>query len=202
MIKEKYYPKKIYRIIGKTLSLLPFGPYFYTGLSFLLGAAGLLFSFSQNIITAFFCFALSGFLDICDGALAKYMKKTSEMGAFIDGVSDRFVDFFLVFSFLLLDLPDIILPNAYLLSILMFITIMPSFIVAYANHKKIVSDTEETKIWRIMHRGEMYAAYLAALLMAAFNKSYSVYLLLFIALLNLITIAQTIVLSFRYSKHK
>ena len=33
---------------------------------------------------------------------------------------------------------------------------MPSFTVAYANHRGAVNDDNETLIWRIMNRGEMF----------------------------------------------
>jgi len=39
---------------------------------------------------------LSGYLDSLDGALARYLKKTSPIGAVLDIVSDRFVEFMII----------------------------------------------------------------------------------------------------------
>lgn len=44
-------------------------------------------------LLALVCLALSGFLDTLDGSLARYLDKTSPLGAALDIISDRVVEF-------------------------------------------------------------------------------------------------------------
>ena len=88
---------------------------------------------------------LAIFLDMVDGWVARAKKMESKKGAFLDGISDRIVEFFLLLSLLLLALPDMpeslfSLPSLYsIISILFFGTCMTSFVKAYADHKQVVS---------------------------------------------------------------
>jgi len=198
LIKEKFHiiPEKQ---IGKLFSRFPFKPNFYSVLSLFFGILGFISSYFNNIYLALLFFSLSGFLDLIDGALARYIRKETAYGAFLDGgVVDRLNDFFIIFSFVFFGLPNYIIKFEYLIVILVYFTLMPTFIVAYANHRKLVNDPNETKIWRIMHRGEMYVLFLIALFLIMINKTYSTYLLTLITILNIITTVQTIYLSFKH----
>ncbi len=197
MIKEKF-PNLLWRNeFGKLFSRLPFKPDFYTWLSLFLGFFGLMSSYYNLIYIALLLFVISFGLDFIDGAVADALNKKTSRGAFLDGVIDRFNDFFIVFSFLFFSLPSIVIKFEYLVVILGYFTLMPTFIVAYANHRKFVHDPKERKIWRIMHRAEMYPLFLIAFFLISVDKYYTSLLLLIITILNIITTIQTIILSFK-----
>src|SRR6056297_1371953 len=80
--------------------------------------------------------------------VARHSGRTTPLGAFWDGTVDRFVDALViaVFFFVPFDQPrrqiDV------LLFVLLFATLLPPFVVAYANHRGAVPDPTETVIHR------------------------------------------------------
>ena len=68
---------------------------------------------------------------------------------------------------------------------------MPSFEVAYANHRQAVPDPEEKIIWRIMNRGEMYFFMLLIPLVSLVSSVWAGYLLIALVALSFITTLQT-----------
>jgi len=107
----------------------------------------------------------------------------------------------LIFSFLFLALPDLWFSFSYWVVIAAYFALMPTFTVAYANHRQAVPDPTEKVIWRILHRSEMYPLFLIALFVAAFNLTAATYLFVFTAILSIITTFQTIYLVVKKSKN-
>lgn len=65
-----------------------------------------------------------------------------------------------------------------LICITSFVVILPSFIVAYANHRGAVSDDNETLIWRVMNRGEMLFFMIGILIISLFSSYWAGVLLI------------------------
>ncbi|MBS1266672.1 MAG: hypothetical protein MAG795_00640 [Candidatus Woesearchaeota archaeon] len=201
MIRERFDHLVPASGVGKIFSSLPLSPDFYTVFSVFVAFGGLLCIIYNFTLAGIICFIIAGLMDFIDGAVARYRKVSTTRGAFLDGaVADRLVDFLLVYSFLFIDLPSIIIKIEHLIVVLVYFTLMPTFIVAYANHRNFVDDPDETKIWRIMHRGEMYFLFIVALSVSLFNNVLCSWMLVIITALNITTTIQTIVLSFRNSK--
>jgi uncharacterized protein YhhL (DUF1145 family) len=78
---------------------------------------------------------------------------------------------------------------------------MPTFEVAYANHRGTVPDPTEKEIWRILHRVEMYPLFLLVILLAYFNPQLAIYVLVFTTVMSFITSIQTIILTYIKSKN-
>ena len=96
----------------------PGPPFFYTFLSLVFGLLGY---FVHPTL-----FILAGLCDVIDGAVARVRRQSSALGAFSDGLIDRFVDLLLV-----LRLPVTCIAKM----LLLFFGFMPSYITAYAHHR-------------------------------------------------------------------
>ena len=194
MIKEKSKTwNKASILLGKFFAAnSPFPPGFYTVMSLFLGVIAVLFAYYHYYITTIILFLTAGLFDLIDGSVARARNQATPLGAFTDGTIDRFVDFAILFSFFYFDIKVYWLDISQLICITSFVVIMPSFIVAYANHRRAVEDDNETLIWRIMNRGEMLFIMLGILISSLFSPDWAGYLLLLLIFLASITIVQTI----------
>lgn len=194
MFRERVYTQVMSNFLGKIGKLLPFTPNGLTFLTVIISGIAFYFATVQNVFLTLLFFILACLLDTIDGALGRLLGTTTKLGAFLDGSLDRFTDFFLVFSFFFFNLPSVFIPFKYMMFTLVYFTLMPTFIVAYANHRGAVDDPEEKKVWRIMNCAEMRVAYFIALGLAQINPLISSYILFTIMVLNIITSFQTIYL--------
>lgn len=193
MIKEKSKTwASISQFLGRCASALPFSPNFYTWLTIPIAFVGMTFIIYSAIWPGIFSFILAGFLDLIDGALARHIKRTSNQGAFLDGSLDRFIDFALIFSYFWLSIETVWLPLSQWICLAIFFAIMPSFEVAYANHRKAVIDPDEKIIWRILNRGEMFVLMLLIPIVSLHSPAWAGYLLIALVALSFITTLQTI----------
>jgi archaetidylinositol phosphate synthase len=193
MIKEKSKTwARISAQLGVIFSKLPFPPNYYTWLTIPVAFAGLMAIISAKIWLGVILFTISGVLDVIDGALARCINRSTYRGAFLDGSLDRFIDFMLIFSYFWLPIHTLMLPLGQWICAAIFFAIMPSFEVAYANHRRAVDDPEEKIIWRILNRGEMYLLMLLIPVLSIYNPIWSGYLLIGLVMLSLITTLQTL----------
>lgn len=207
MIREFYgeKTKKFSRFLGKIVQHLPLTPNQWSLLSLIPAALGLYAVAVDALWWGFALFAAAGLWDQIDGGLARLTGQTTKLGAYIDGVMDRFVDFLLVFSFLFLNLPNVLIPVEWWVTITAYFGLMPTFIVAYVNHREAVPDPTETVVWRILHRAEMYPLFLLVLITAVFSLQWAAYLLVTVAALTVVTTLQSFLLgvkkSYEYGTH-
>ena len=179
--------------IGQFFAQFSITPNTYTWLTLLPAVLGFFAIVYGYLLTGVGLFILAGLLDLVDGAVARHIGKASRYGAFLDGSLDRIVDFLLIFSYLWLPIqvPNWGLEvNAWVV-IAVYAAILPSFEVAYANHRQAVDDPNETVIWRILHRGEMYVLMLLIPFLAAFSAVWSGYVLILLTVLSVVTTLQT-----------
>lgn len=172
----------------------------WTFLSLVPAVAGFAAGYYGHLVWAAFLFLLAGLMDGIDGGLARYTGRSTHLGAFIDGVVDRFIDFLAVFLFLFISLPDLLFPVSIWVSVQLYFALMPTFIVAYANHRQAVIDPREKVVWRIMHRTEMYPLWVLSMLAAAFSPAAAVLLFAFTTVMSVITAFQSFFLAIYKSK--
>ena len=189
MIKSAGLSEKVSSKLGRIFAFLPLHPNKITFFSVLFAVAGFIFSYSGFLLYAFFSFFLAFFFDVLDGAVARAKKLATKKGAFLDGVADRVVEFFLIISLMLFNLPNIFLPSwLWLVSILFFGSCMTSFVKAYAHHKEFLSKEKAEKLGGILERGERGALLLLAFLLVVLNYNfYAVLLLVLVAVLSFAT---------------
>jgi CDP-diacylglycerol--glycerol-3-phosphate 3-phosphatidyltransferase len=183
--------------LGVICSRLPLPPNFYTWFTLVPALGGMVAIIQGSIWLGVLLFLLSGLLDLIDGEVARRLNKTSAYGAFLDGSLDRFVDLMLIFSYFWLPIETPWLNLGQWLCLAIFFAVMPSFEVAYANHRKAVHDPDETIIWRILNRDEMFFMMLLIPIVAKYSSVWSGYLLLALVFLSIVTTLQTLYLTWR-----
>jgi len=201
MIKEK---SQTWEMISKQLGIIfarfPITPNTYSWLTLPFAVAGFFAIVFGFVIVGIVLFVISGILDLIDGAVARQRNQTTHVGAFLDGSLDRFIDFLLIFSYFWLPISTPGLALGQWLCVAIFFALMPSFEVAYANHRRVVDDPDEKIIWRILNRGEMYLLMLLIVLISIFSSTWAGYLLLLLVGLSFITTLQTLHTTLRHAK--
>jgi phosphatidylglycerophosphate synthase len=201
MIKEFLNPDRFTLGMGRLAAKITPRPNVWTLISFFPAIFGFIFVAMGDVLSGIIMFILAGMMDSIDGAVARSQNRTTYLGAFLDGTTDRFVDFLLIFSFLFLDLPDFFMPFSWWIVIAGYFALMPTFIVAYANHRLAVPDPTEKIIWRILHRTEMYPLFVIALITEVFSMDWAMYIIVFTTVFSVITTFQTIYLTIKKSKN-
>ena len=130
--------KSASKTAGRLFSLLPISANQITVLSVLLAFLGFASAFLGQHLLALCLFVLSGAADAIDGAVARFRNEASARGAYIDGISDRLVEFAFLCSFLAYSLPAFPIPALYSVILFLFFgSCMTGFATAYADHRKV-----------------------------------------------------------------
>ncbi len=181
--------KELEVFIGKMFSHLPFSPNFYTLLSLFFAFLSFTFMYFNEILYAGLCFFLAITLDFIDGAVARAKKLASKKGAYLDTITDRWVEIILLAGFLFLELPDFILPSYFWIFLLLAGSLMTTYAKAAAKEKEIVK--EELK-GGLLERAERVFLLWIALISAKFSPFCSVVLLSILAILAIASALQRI----------
>lgn len=133
--------------VGIVFSKLGIPPNIWTVFSLLPALAGFWALYTHNLGLALILFIISGFIDIIDGAVARVTKSVSNLGAFLDGIIDRYVEIimYLGLAYYLKGAPDLFIPSEIWIMLLVFGALMPSFVRAYADHRDVVSDRDDQR---------------------------------------------------------
>lgn len=200
MLKEFFNTDRLSLKVGKVLSHLPISPNQWTIISVIPAIVAFWSIISGEIVLGALLFFFSAIVDGFDGGLARYTNRSTKLGAFLDGNTDRFVDFLVVYSLLFLGLPDFLIPVEHWVVIMMFLAVLPSFTVAYANHRGAVPDPNEKEVWRILNRPEMFILWMLVMFTSVIDVQISMYLLVITVILSFITTLQTKILAIIKSK--
>lgn len=177
--------------IGELFCLLPFSANQLTVSAVLFAAAGFCFAALYLPFHSLLFFMLAGAIDAIDGAVARAKRQVSPRGAYIDGITDRLVEFLFIMSFFFYFLPPFILPaQLILIFILFFGSAMSSFATAYAEHRHVASQKKIAGAPGIFPRAERLLALFLALALYPFNPLASSGVLFAGALLSIITFFQ------------
>jgi len=190
MIKEFLDTDTVMSVPAKFVSKLPVTAMHLTVASIFPAVAGLFLVMNENIIAGMLCFILSGVLDCLDGAVARFTNTASHLGAFVDGSVDRLVDFLIIFSFLFIDFPEFLFPAEWWVAITAYWTLVPTIIVAYANHRQAVNDPHEKVVWRILNRPEMFVLWMLSLFVSTYSVRWGLYIFVFTTIMSIITSVQ------------
>jgi phosphatidylglycerophosphate synthase len=157
--------------------------------------AGFAYLCQHNLFFGLVLFAMSSAIGAIDGAVARVTQSISNLGAFLNGIIDRYVEIlFYLGLFLYLDTGVMfLLPNSLWILLLVFGSIMPSFIKAYADHKKVITDSDDLDRMEGMfgRNGRMVLIYIGMLL-GLCNIIYLVYVIAFSALFTNIASLQRV----------
>jgi len=127
--------------------------------------------YRHSLMWGLILFALAGAVDLVDGAVARTMNQVTVLGAYVDGVLDRYVEFLLYLGLTIYLGPEefFMLPGYIWMMLLLFGALMTTFVRAYADHRGLVKDQAELKrMGGILERGERLALLYLGMLLAVF----------------------------------
>jgi phosphatidylglycerophosphate synthase len=199
MLKANLRSEKTDRLAGG-LVRLGLSPNTWTLLSLVPALFGLAALVMHQLAYGLVLFALSAFIDIVDGTVARITNQATDRGAFIDGVVDRYVELLLYIGLLLyVGRGDFMnLPNEAWFMVLMFGALMTSFVRAYADHRGIVTDPDELKrMGGLLERLERLMLLYAGMFLGLFNTEWLMAVIAITAVLANATVLQRIVFAMR-----
>lgn len=179
---------------------VPLHPNLITLLSLVLSAVSAYFIYNGEISLGVVFVGLAFLCDGLDGVVARAQGKSTEFGAYLDGISDRIVESIVLVA--MIDLPWPIKPFAVysILTILIFGTFLTSFAKAYADHRKVIRDPHVLeKMWCVFERSERAILLFTSLLLYIYSPLYSQALLFLGALLSVIAFLQRFLFVFKHS---
>ena len=202
MLKANLRSEKTDRLAGG-LARLGLSPNTWTLLSLVPALFGLAALVMHQLAYGLVLFALSAFIDIVDGTVARATNQATDRGAFIDGVVDRYVELLLYIGLLLyVGRGEFLnLPNEAWFMVLMFGALMTSFVRAYADHRGIVTDPDELKrMGGLLERLERLMLLYAGMFLGLFNTEWMMAVIAITAVLANATVLQRIVFAMRKGK--
>ena len=189
---------RLERAGGKMFNFL--SPNTWTTISLVLAIVGFVVVSTGHFLLGAVLFLLSSLCDLIDGMVARTSNRATSLGAFWDGIVDRFVDALIILCFIYLEFPRPSEHMGVLITLLLFTTIMPPFIVAYANHRGAVPDPTEKVVWRFAFRIEYLVLFLLIIVVNPLSPGLSYYLVWAGLVLMSATVGQSILLVFIKSR--
>ncbi len=182
--------------IGKSLSRLGISPNQWTAISILPTLLSFWFIINREFMLAAVSFILAAFLDMVDGAVARATGKTSRMGAYIDTMMDRYVEFIVVLGLVVLSInggmPDMFLPATVWIFIFYFGSIMTSYAKAAAKEKDFVKN--EIK-GGLVERAERLIMLFIGIVFASISPVFLTLTVAILAVLTNITVLQRVAIA-------
>ena len=155
-----------------------------------------------SLLWGLFFFLASGIIDAIDGAVARVTSRVSALGAFLDGVIDRYVEFLLYMGllfFLMASGKEFLVPNYVWITLLLFGAIMPTFIRSYADHRGVVTDPRDLRrMGGLLERAERLTLLYFGLLLGVYDVLWLVYIVAVAAILANFTALQRLWFVVRY----
>src|SRR3989338_2034397 len=170
MLKHTKLASSVSNSLGKIFAWIPLHPNSITILSVILAILGYFAWLPQleHKVQSIILFALAFFFDAIDGAVARVKKLESKQGAFLDGMADRVVEFFLILTLLKIYAFNFEM-QMLLFVILFFGTGMTSFVKAYAEHQQLLSHKEAIAMPGLFERTERSIVLIALFLFVSFD---------------------------------
>jgi len=186
-------------MVGRVFSRLGLSPNQWTFVTILPTLAALYFLVQKEFILSAIFFIIASFIDLVDGSVARVMGKVTKLGAYLDTMMDRYVEFLIVLGLLFIGLPDFFMPITFWIFIYYFGAIMTSYSKAAAKEKDLVD--HEIK-GGIAERAERLILLFVGVLLAHFSLTYLTYMLVILAFLSNITALQRAFIAKKASEKK
>jgi len=194
MLKATLRSEKTDRLAGG-LAAIGLSPNAWTLISLVPALAGLTALVMHQLALGLAMFALSAFIDIVDGTVARVTNQVSDKGAYIDGVVDRYVELMLYLGLLIyIGRGEFFgLPNEVWIVLLIFGGLMTSFVRAYADHRGIVKDPGDLKrMGGFLERLERLMLLYFGMFLGLFNDQWLMAIIILTAILANATALQRI----------
>lgn len=184
-------------------SNLGLGPDHWTMLSMVPASAGFLALASHRLAAGLVLFVASGFIDMVDGAVARATSSSTASGAFIDGVMDRYVELLLCLGLTLYLGAEayLLLPISFWMVLMIFGSVMTSFVRAYADHRGVVKDPLlQKRMGGLLERAERLMVLYLGMLLGLFDESWLIWAIIVVAALSNVTALQRIIFAVRQGR--
>jgi archaetidylinositol phosphate synthase len=188
---------KISMRTGRIFSKTGLTPNQFTLLTILSAIISFYLLITENFLIAGLFILITGFLDAVDGAVARFTKKSSRFGAYLDTIVDRYVEFIIILSFLFIELPYLIFPAAIWIFLYLFGSMMTTYSKASAREKNIIKKELRTGM---IERGERFLILAVGVLLAFFSGIFLLYVIIILAFLTNITALQRIITALRKAR--
>ena len=201
MLKAKFKSEQTDRLTAG-LAVLGLSPNAWTMLSLVPALAGIVALIEGRLAWGLVLFSLSAFIDTVDGTVARVTHQASKKGAFIDGIVDRYVELLLYLGLMLyLGRGEYLgLPHEVWFMLLLFGSLMTTFVRAYADHRGMVKGEERLKrMGGLLERFERLMLLYAGMLLGLFNTEWMMAVIAITALLANLTALQRIVFAIRHA---
>ena len=190
--REKF--KRISNWTGSIFSKLGLTPNQYTLISLVFVLVSFYFLIKERLILALIFFLLAAFLDFIDGAVAKFLEKKTKKGAYLDTISDRYVEGIILLGFLFLPLADFLLPAKIWIFLAFFGSLMTTYSKAAAKEKEL---TQKELKKGLLGRAERIILIFLAIFLGILNLLWAIYPIIFLAIFSNLTTLQRIYLALK-----
>jgi len=193
--------------IGRIFAKVGLSPNAWTVLALVPAAAGFFALIYNQLLLGALLFMASGLIDAIDGAVARVTGAVTNLGAFLDGVIDRYVELMMYMGILVFlsnnYTLDILMPHYYWVSLLIFGALMPTFVRAYADHRGVVTEPEDhRRMGGLLERAERLCFIFAGMVLGYFDTVFFIYMVAATAVLSNITAFQRIAFVIRFASRK
>lgn len=186
--------------VGLLFSKIPLTPNQWTMLSLFLSFIAFVLVLGQQIFLSLILFGFAAFIDIIDGSVARVLGMVTNLGAYIDTITDRYVEFIMIFALMFLGLPDFFIPINIWLFLLLFGSIMTTYAKAASSEKRIIAEGVKGGVFE--HSDRMIALILIFLAFLFFHKIYASALISLAAILANVSAVQRILCATKIAKRE
>jgi len=152
----------------------------------------------NNLALALIFFLISAFLDFIDGAVARFAKKATKKGAYLDTICDRYVEGIALLGFLFLPLTSFVLPAHVWIFLAFFGSLITTYSKAAAKEKEL---TKKEIKKGLLGRPERIILISLVIFLGILNLSWMIYPIIILAIFSNITAFQRIYLALRPSQN-
>jgi len=183
--------EKFSKKAGELFSKLGLTPNQYTLISLVFAFFCFFSLVKNNLILALIFFLIAAILDFIDGAAARFAKKTTKRGAYLDTICDRYVEGIVLFGFLFLPLSSFFLAGHFWVFLALFGSLVTTYAKAAAKEKELV---EKELKKGLLGRPERIILLFLAMILGILNLSWLIYPIIILAIFSNITAWQRIYL--------
>lgn len=153
--------------------------------------------YRNEFLLAAVAFFFTILIDVVDGSVARYAKKATRLGAYLDTVTDRYVEFIVIIGLLLASITTPFFPPYIWIAAFLFGSVMTTYTKAAASEKNLA---EKELKGGILERTDRMLILLLGLLAGAASTVYLGYVIVLLAVLSNISAVQRISIAVKGSK--
>ncbi|MBI3190485.1 CDP-alcohol phosphatidyltransferase family protein [archaeon] len=165
--------------VGMAFSKIPLSPNQWTSISIVPAILGFISAFYGNIFIAVILFAITAFIDIIDGSVARVIGRVTTKGAYISMIAERYVEILMILSVLFIGLPNLYFPLNYWLIVLVFGSVMSTYVNFIHSEDKL-----KKKEGFFIHAEWLILMFIVFIISVFSDKLYATYIIALIALLS------------------